>query len=62
LGDTEWKVSGSPALLGGSSAETTSLRLEYVRKVLTRVAEVVGGGTRRVTKEPGGCLHLVINP
>jgi len=36
--------------------------LEYVRKVLTRVAAVVGGGTRRVMKEPGGCLHLVINP
>jgi len=35
--------------------------LEYVKKVLTRVVAVAGGGSRRVTKEPGGCLHLVIN-
>jgi len=32
--------------------------LEYVKKVLTRVVVVVGGGIRRVTKDPAGCPDL----
>lgn len=39
---------------GAQAVAAGEAGLEYVKKVVTRCPPVVGGGIRRVTKEPGG--------